>query len=59
MAVRLSKIAEKDKPTAFVFLYGQPAIRTSNERDYANFDLKNLDMIDVNYDCPLPPRYDK
>lgn len=59
MAVRLSKIAKKDRPTAFVFLYGQPAIRTSNERDYANFDLKNLDMIDVNYDCPLPPRYDK
>ena len=59
MAVRLSKNAQKDKPTAFVFLYGQPAVRTSNGHNYANFDLKNLDMIDVNYDRPLPPKYDK
>lgn len=59
MAVRLSKIAQKPKPTAFVFLYGQPSMRTSNGKSYANFDLKNLDMIDVNYDCPLPPKYDK
>lgn len=59
MAVRLSKIVQKDKPTAFVFLYGQPAVRTSNGHNYANFDMNNLDMIDVNYDCPLPPKYDR
>ncbi|MNE97509.1 hypothetical protein D3C80_1958700 [compost metagenome] len=59
MATRLSKICQQAKPTAFVFLYGQPTVRTSNGTSYANFELKNLDMIDVNYDCPLPSKYDR
>lgn len=59
MATRLSKISQEPKPTAFVFLYGQPTVRTSNGTSYANFELKNLDMIDVNYDCPLPSKYDR
>jgi len=42
-----------------VFLYGQPTVRTSQGTSYANFELKNLDMVDVNYDCPLPSKYDK
>ncbi|BGD56958.1 TPA: hypothetical protein ACRMFT_002461 [Pseudomonas aeruginosa] len=59
MATRLSKISQESKPTAFVFVYGQPKVRTSNGTSYANFELQNLDMIDVNYDCPLPSKYDK
>jgi hypothetical protein len=59
MGVRLSKICKQAKPTGYVFLYGQPTVRVSNGRSYANFDLNNLDMIDVNYDCPLPPKYDR
>ncbi len=59
MATRLSKISQQPKPTAFVFLYAQPTVRTSQGTSYANFELKNLDMVDVNYDCPLPSKYDK
>lgn len=60
MATRLEKIHQKEKPTAFVFLYAQPEINTSKARiKYANFNLKNLDMIDINYDCPLPTEYNK
>ncbi|WP_226299631.1 hypothetical protein [Pseudomonas sp. MM213] len=59
MAVRLSKVCKKPIPTAFVFLYGQPSVKVYNERNYATFELTNLDMIDVNYDCPLPSKYDK
>lgn len=59
MATRLSKISQESKSTAFVFVYGQPKVRTSNGTSYANFELQNLDMIDVNYDCPLPSKYDK
>lgn len=60
MATRLEKIHQKEKPTAFVFLYAQPEVNTSKaEIKYANFNLKNLDMIDINYDCPLPNEYNK
>jgi hypothetical protein len=60
MATRLEKIYKKDKPAAFVFLYAQPEVNISKaEIKYANFNLKNLDMIDINYDCPLPNEYDK
>ncbi|WP_197075726.1 hypothetical protein [Salinivibrio sp. KP-1] len=60
MATRLEKIHQKEKPTALVFLYAQPEINTSKAGiKYANFNLKNLDMIDINYDCPLPTEYNK
>lgn len=60
MATRLEKVYQKEKPTAFVFLYAQPEVSTSKSGiKYANFNLKNLDMIDVNYDCPLPNEYNK
>ncbi|KRV73400.1 hypothetical protein P3W55_11245 [Pseudomonas citronellolis] len=60
MATRLEKVHKKEKPTAFVFLYAQPEVGTSKSGiKYANFHLKNLDMIDVNYECPLPNEYNK
>lgn len=60
MATRLDKIHKKEQPTAFVFIYAQPEINVSKTNiKYANFYLKNLDMIDVNYDCPLPKEYNK
>jgi len=60
MATRLKKIYQKETPTAFVFIYGQPEVNTSKSGlKYANFSLKNLDMIDVNYECPLPKEYNK
>ena len=60
MATRLEKIYQKDTPTAFVFIYAQPEVNTSkSDIKYANFSLKNLDMIDVNYECPLPKEYNK
>lgn len=60
MATRLEKIYQKDTPTAFVFIYAKPEVNTSkSDIKYANFSLKNLDMIDVNYECPLPKEYNK
>ncbi len=60
VATRLEKINAQDKPTAFVFVYGEPSENISQAGNkYANFSIKNLDMIDINYDCPLPKEYNK
>lgn len=60
MTTRLEKIIQKEKPTAFVFIYGKPVENESAKGfKYANFSISNLDMIDINYDCPLPKEYDK
>ena len=60
VTTRLEKIIQKNNPTAFVFIYGQPEEKLSkNEVKYANFSISNLDMIDINYDCPLPKEYNK
>lgn len=60
ITTRLEKITKKEKPTAFVFIYGKPVEKKSNTGVlYANFSIKNLDMIDINYDCPLPKEYNK
>lgn len=60
VTTRLEKISQKEKPTAFVFIYGKPKESVSQRGvKYANFSITNLDMIDINYDCPLPNEYDK
>ena len=60
VTTRLEKIIQKDKPTAFVFIYGKPEEKLSKKQvKYANFSIKNLDMIDINYDCPLTNEYNK
>lgn len=60
MATRLDKIYQKELPTAFVFIYAQPEVNISrSDIRYANFNVKNLDMVDINYDCPLPKEYSK
>lgn len=60
VTTRLEKIIQKDKPTAFVFIYGKPEENMSQKKfKYANFSITNLDMIDINYDCPLPNEYNK
>lgn len=60
VATRLEKINTQEKPTAFVFVYGKPEENKSKVGNkYANFSITNLDMIDINYDCPLPTEYNK
>ncbi|MFG0588421.1 hypothetical protein ACF8D3_10380 [Acinetobacter sp. YQ_14] len=60
ITTRLEKIIQKEKPTAFVFIYGKPEENVSQKGvKYANFSITNLDMIDINYDCPLPKEYNK
>ncbi|WMC12098.1 hypothetical protein PU634_06965 [Oceanimonas pelagia] len=60
VATRLEKIKAQGKPTAFVFVYGEPKENVSKAGNkYANFSITNLDMIDINYDCPLPREYNK
>lgn len=60
VTTRLEKIIQKEKPTAFVFIYGKPEENMSKKGvKYANFSITNLDMIDINYDCPLPTEYNK
>lgn len=60
VTTRLEKIIQKEKPTAFVFIYGKPEENMSQKGvKYANFSITNLDMIDINYDCPLPTEYNK
>ena len=60
VSTRLGKIFKNDKPTAFVFIYGKPEEKESKSgHKYANFSISNLDMIDINYDCPLPAEYNK
>jgi hypothetical protein len=60
VTTRLEKIIQEEKPTAFVFIYGKPEEKESKKGvKYANFSITNLDMIDINYDCPLPNEYNK
>lgn len=60
VTTRLEKIIQKEKPTAFVFIYGRPEENMSQKGvKYANLPITNLDMIDINYDCPLPTEYNK
>ena len=60
VTTRLEKIIQKEKPTAFVFIYGKPEESVSKKGvKYANFSITNLDMVDINYDCPLPTEYNK
>lgn len=55
---RLSSISAEAKPTAFVFIYGKPRVYRSDKtlKEYVNFDLYNLDMIDLNKETPLPKK---
>lgn len=59
VSTRLEKIVKEENPTAFVFIYSRPVKKSSGEKIYANFGITNLDMIDINYECPLPSSYDK
>ncbi|ENM5729063.1 hypothetical protein CW613_001376 [Vibrio mimicus] len=60
VTTRIEKIIKKESKTAFVFIYGKPQERKSKKNiNYANFSIENLDMIDINYDCPLPKEYNK
>lgn len=60
VVTRLEKISSKERPTAFVFVYGEPKEKTSRSGiKYANFSITNLDMVDINYECPLPKEYNK
>ncbi|WP_337073142.1 hypothetical protein [Aeromonas veronii] len=60
VTTRLEKIINNEKPLAFVFIYGRPYESISKTGvKYANFSITNLDMIDINYGCPLPKEYDK
>ena len=60
VTTRLEKIIQKESPTAFVFIYGKPEENVSKTgHKYANFSIQNLDMIDINYDCPLPKEYNQ
>ncbi len=59
VSTRLTKILENPKHTAFVFVYAKPILKEKNGRKYVNFNISNLDMLDINYDCPLPKEYNK
>ncbi|MDR0219546.1 MAG: hypothetical protein LBI71_11885 [Enterobacteriaceae bacterium] len=53
---RMQKISKQPKPTAFVFIYAKPKLVKSkkNGKEYINFNVNNLDFIDINVDAPLP-----
>ncbi|CNF87156.1 Uncharacterised protein [Yersinia enterocolitica] len=59
VSTRLKKILENPKHTAYVFVYAKPTVKEVNGRKYANLNISNLDMLDINYDCPLTKEYDK
>jgi len=59
VSTRLEKIVAQDSPTAFVFIYSIPERNVSGDHEYANFEISNLDFIDINYECPLPKSYNK
>ena len=60
VTTRLDRIKKQAKPEGFVFVYGKPKTNTAKSGNkYANFEVTNLDMIDINYDCPLPKEYNK
>ena len=51
---RMSKINKMKQPTAYVFIYGAPKENSSiSGITYANFNIQNLDLIDINFECPL------
>lgn len=55
VTTRLQKINKQQKPTAFIYIYAKPEIKESaTGKKYANFAINNLDMIDINYSCPIP-----
>ncbi|NHB91977.1 hypothetical protein [Photorhabdus cinerea] len=58
MIRRLAKISSMAKPTGFVFIYGKPKYFKSPKtgKEYINFDMFNLDFIDINKESPLPTR---
>ncbi|WP_238530741.1 hypothetical protein [Pantoea ananatis] len=53
---RLAGISSMAKPVGFVFIYGKPRIYTSpqSQKKYVNFDVFNLDFVDINKDSPMP-----
>ncbi|CAM3557764.1 hypothetical protein ABLA30_20965 [Xenorhabdus nematophila] len=53
---RIKKISLLSKPTAFVFIYGNPKIKTKEEgkKKFINFQMKNLDYVDIDSNTPLP-----
>ncbi|WP_343553129.1 hypothetical protein [Pantoea sp.] len=55
---RIASISIMSKPTAFVFIYGKPKLKKSatTSKEYINFSLYNLDMVDVNTDSPMPKK---
>ncbi|KFF70887.1 hypothetical protein [Pectobacterium brasiliense] len=55
---RIQKISKQSKPTAFVFIYAKPKVVKSKTNDmiYINFNVDNLDFIDINIDTPLPKK---
>ncbi len=55
VSTRLTKIVSGSNK-AFVFVYGKPEVNQSKQKDkeYANFKITNLDMIDVNHESPFP-----
>lgn len=55
---RISSISSMSKPTGFVFIYGTPKLKklATTSKEYVNFALYNLDMVDVNKDSPMPKR---
>lgn len=55
---RIASISSMSKPTAFVFIYGKPKLKESakTSKEYINFSLYNLDMVDVNKDNPIPKK---
>ncbi|WP_455865014.1 hypothetical protein [Pantoea agglomerans] len=55
---RIASISSMMKPIGFVYVYGKPKIYTSphNCRQYINFDVFNLDLVDLNKDSPMPKK---
>lgn len=52
MRARLESISQQESPRAFVFFYAHPTVRRSNDREYADSIIRNLDMIDINKESP-------
>ncbi|REF26909.1 hypothetical protein BDD26_1617 [Xenorhabdus cabanillasii] len=52
---RIKKISSLSKPTAFVFIYGKPKIKTIKEKNkkFINFEMNNLDYMDIDANHPL------
>lgn len=60
VSTRLEKISKMKYPSGYVFVYSSPTKNNSKSGiEYANFKIDNLDMIDINYECPLTKEHDK